>query len=95
MQFILEITKDGEAHEVTTRLPDVVNYETFTGNAITSWGERTPGVRDVAVLAYYADTTAPREPFEVWLETVDAVQLLDVTTPTPTKPGRSPGQQSK
>lgn len=95
MQFVLEITKENETREVTTRLADVVNYEQFTGREITTWGERTPGVRDVAVLAYYADTTAPREPFEVWLETVDNVQLMDVTTPTPTKPGRTPGQQSK
>ena len=92
MKLVIEIERDGKIEQVTTRLVDLVNYEAHTGRSITTWNEQTPGVTDAAVLAYYASTGLDRLPFEVWLEDVDNVQLVDVVSVDPTPQGHTEGQ---
>ena len=85
MKILIDIEKGGTTERVSTRLVDLVNYEAHTGRSITTWGDVTPGLTDAAVLAYYASTGLDRLPFEVWLEDVDAVRLVDIETTDPTE----------
>ena len=95
MELTLSVTIDGKEQTVRTRLAHLVEYERSSGRTVTSWSESLPGVTDLATLAWITVNANPRPPFEQWLETVDAVELVDIGSGDPTNPEASDASSRK
>lgn len=86
MELTLTVTRAGVESQVTTRPRDLVEWERETGRGLGSMGD-SPRFTDLALLAYMASTRGakPRPDFDAWLDELDAVQLGEVSSGTPTR----------
>jgi hypothetical protein len=86
VELTLTITRAGVESHVTTRPRDLVAWERETGRGLGSMGD-SPRFTDLALLAYMASTRGltPRPDFDTWLDDLDAVQLAEVASGTPTR----------
>jgi len=94
MKLQIQVTyHSGESETATVLPPEWIKWETKHNRKITDVSNDHLGISDLAFLAYHAikreKAGQPVKPWEIWVETIADLDLLDMPNPKATSVGAS------